>query len=231
MLAITSIAPGHKNFESQLTAIKSWQDAGYEVVSLNAPEEIESLKVFEGVKFIPTERHNKKIFGKPYVVVSAIIDYLKEVKSKHSLIVNSDIIIKDYSNYTEKLKEMSEDGIIVMNRRDFDNDMNTHRVYEDGFDGFFVNEKHLDVFPQTILCLGQCHWDFWFPYIATQSGVKITKSTENYLFHKRHNVQYSKQNWQRTGEIVRAEIGMLGIRNVGQVSGMMMRNIKMGFNK
>jgi hypothetical protein len=77
MIAITSIAPGHKNYDSQLMAIESWITAGYEVVSLNAPEEISQLEAFKNVKFIPTVRHNKKIFGKPYVIVSAIIDYLK----------------------------------------------------------------------------------------------------------------------------------------------------------
>jgi hypothetical protein len=226
MLAITSIAPGHKNFENQLTAIESWQDAGYEVVSLNAPEEIESLQGFEGVKFVPTQRHNKKIFGKPYVIVSAIIDYLKEIKSKHSLIVNSDIIIKDSSGYTEKLKEMSEDGVVIFNRYDYDNDMNVTRRYEEGFDGFFVNEKHLESFPQTILCLGQCHWDFWFPYVASINGVKLLRSNEPYLYHKRHNVQYSKENWARTAAIFRSEIGMLKYQNVGQVTGLAYRHIK-----
>jgi hypothetical protein len=226
MIAITSIAPGHKNFDVQLTAIESWINAGYEVVSLNAPEEIKQLEAFTKVKFVPTERHNKKIFGKPYVIVSAIIDYLKEVKSEHTLIINADIIIKDGSNYTEKLKGISEEGIIIMNRMDYDNDISVSKVYEDGFDAFFINRKHLDEFPQTILCLGQCHWDYWFPYVASMSGVPIIKCKEPYIFHKRHNVQYSKDNWYRTAEIFRSEIGMLKNRNVQQVTGLVYRHIR-----
>jgi hypothetical protein len=225
MLAITSISPSHKNFDVQQKAINSWIVAGYEVVSLNSTEEIEALKGFEGVKFVPTERHNKKIFGKPYVIVSAIIDYLKEVKSEYSLITNSDIIILDTNNTTEKLKERSEEAIITMHRRDFEGDITSSKVYEDGFDGFFLNYKHLEVFPQTLLCLGQCHWDFWLPYIATIHGAKISKLNEPYLFHAKHNVQYSKEDWKRTGEIFRAEIGMLRHTNVGQVTGIARRHI------
>jgi hypothetical protein len=226
MIAITSISPSHKNFEVQQRAIQSWIDLGYEVVSLNAPEEIELLKDFEGVKFVPTGRHNKKIFGKPYVTASAIIDYLIEAKSEHSLIVNSDIIILDTDNTTEKLKQRSEDEIIIMHRRDFESDITKSKVYAEGFDGFFLNYKHLEVFPQTILCLGQCHWDFWLPYIATIHGAKISALKEPYLFHVMHNVQYSKENWKRTAEIFRAEIGMLRHTNVGQVTGMAYRHIK-----
>jgi hypothetical protein len=226
MIAITSIAPGHKNYDSQLTAIESWINAGYKVVSLNAPEEISQLTAFKNVKFVPTERHNKKIFGKPYVLISAIIDYLKEVKSEHSLIINSDIVINDTESITGKLKEWSEDGVIIMNRRDFDIDANNSKVYELGFDAFFINGKYLEVFPQSILCLGQCHWDFWLPYIASIGGVKLLNLNEPYIFHKTHNIQYSRENWRRTGEIVRAEIGMLKYSNVGQVSNMMYRHIK-----
>lgn len=226
MIAITSLAPGHKNFDNQYRAVESWIKAGYEVVSLNAPEEMESLKGFEGVKFVETGRHNKKIFGKPYVIVSAIIDYLKEVKSEHSLIVNSDIILIDTDNTTEKLKQRSEEAIITIHRRDFEGDISNSKEYVEGFDGFFINYKHLDVFPQTILCLGQCHWDFWLPYIASIGGAKISRLNEPYLYHAKHNVQYSRENWMRTAEIFRAEIGLIKYKNVGQVTGMAYQHIK-----
>ncbi len=217
MIAITSIAPGHKNFDSQFKAIESWIKAGYEVVSLNSEEEIEILKEFKGVKFVKTLRHNKHMFGKPYVIISAIIDYLKEVKSEHSLIINSDIIINDVNNITESLKAQSEEGIIVMNRGDFKDDMNVSKTYDKGFDGFYINGKYLDVFPQTVLCLGQCHWDFWLPYIASMGGVKLIKLKEAYIFHAVHNIQYSVEDWKVTAEIFRTtEKFLMRYRNIGQ---------------
>lgn len=227
MIAITSLAPGHKNFENQHRAVNSWKDAGYEVVSLNSEEEIEQLKDFD-VKFVPTKRHNKRIFGKPYVLVSAIIDYIKEVKSEHSLIINSDIIIRN-NELTKKIKADSENGIIVMNRMDFEKDPDAAKIYEMGFDGFFINLKYIDVFPQSILCLGQCHWDYWLPYIASTGGVSIIKLKEPYIYHEIHNVQYSAENWKRTGEIMRAETGIFQLRDVGQVSSFVFRHIRTNF--
>lgn len=224
MIAITSIAPGHKNFDNQQRAVKSWKDAGYKVVSLNSEEEIDLLKDFD-VEFVPTRRHNKLIFGKPYVLVSAIIDYLKEIKSKYSLIINSDIIIKDDSGITDKIKSRSEDGVIIMNRMDFNDDINKAVIYDLGFDGFFINEKYLDVFPQSILCLGQCHWDFWLPYMASINGVNIIKQREPYIYHQMHTIQYSKLDWRRTGEILRAEAGIFKLGDIGQVSNYVYRHI------
>lgn len=217
MIAITSISPGHKNYDSQLRAIQSWKDAGYEVVSVNSKEEIEQLKGFD-VKFIPTNRHNQQLFGKPYVTVSAIIDYLKEVKSKYSLIINSDIIIRDPENITEELKKRSEESIIIMNRRDFDTDIDINKVYENGFDAFFINEKFLDQFPQTILCLGQCHWDYWLPYVSIINKVKVKKLKEPYIYHHIHSIQYSAANWLKTGEIFMGEVGLIKMKKVNEVS-------------
>lgn len=228
MIAITSISPGHKNFDNQRVAIDSWINAGYEVVSLNVAEEIEVLeKEFKGVKFVPTFRHTKHIFGKPYVTASALIDYIKEAKSKYSLLINSDIIIDDQKNSIEKIKEDSETGIIIMNRRDFINSLSEGVVYDRGFDGFFINYKWIDIFPQTILSLGQCFWDYWVPYSAIVNKVKVMKLKEPYLFHKKHNVQYSVDQWRRTGDIFKAEMGLAKFARAEQVSDYVFKQIRL----
>jgi hypothetical protein len=223
MIAITSISPGHKNFDKQLEAVNSWIEAGFKVVSLNAPEEIALLKEFKQVEFIPTHRHNKLLFGRPYVTASALIDYLKDRKEEFNLIINSDIIIK---GDTEKIKSMSKDGVVVMHRADFDLDMSKSKFYELGYDGFFINKKFLDVFPQTILCLGQCFWDYWLPYTALKAKVKVYNHKEPYLFHQLHNAQYSQEQWRITGEIFRAEMGLMNFNRVGQMSDYVFKRLK-----
>jgi hypothetical protein len=227
MILITSISPGHKNFDKQIVAVKSWIKAGYKVVSMNCPEEIKLLKDFKDVEFVPTHRHNEKIFKRPHVIASALIDYLKDRGEEYNLILNSDIIIHDNGN-TEKIKELSKSGVVIMNRRDFNVSMDEDtKIFDSGFDGFFINYKYLDIFPQTLLCLGQCFWDYWIPYNVIQAGVKLYKFNEPYLFHQKHNTQYSHANWEKTGEIFRAETGQVKFAKVGQLSDHVFKRIKM----
>jgi hypothetical protein len=208
MIAITSISPNHKNFDSQLRAVKSWVSNGYRVISLNSQSEINSLDKFkEHVTFVPTNRTNEVLFKRPYVLVSAIVDYIKDSGEEYALVINSDIIIEDRLNFTQEIKRISDQGVIVMNRHDFNDETDNSKVYELGFDGFFINKKWLNIFPQSILCLGQCHWDFWLPYVCVLSKTKIFRLNEPYLFHKSHPVQYSVDNWKNTSDILQAELG------------------------
>lgn len=226
MIAITSISPNHKNFDRQRAAVKSWIDAGYRVVSLNCEEEIKELTGFEGVEFIATHRHNKSMFGRPHVIASAFIDYLREQKEEFNIILNSDVII---SGDTEKLKDLSKSGVVIMNRRDFNyqiDEINT-TVFEGGYDGFFIHRKYLSLFPQTILCMGQCFWDYWIPTCVINAGAKLYNFKESYLFHQRHNTQYSPEQWKKTGEIFRAEMGLMSFNRVEQLSDYTFKKIKM----
>lgn len=223
MIALTSISPGHSNFESQLTAVKSWIKAGYKVVSLNSKTEIDQLKGFKDVEFIETQRTNEVLFKKPYTHISAIIDYAKTLNHDYFLILNSDIIINDKRSITDSIVQRSESGIIIMNRYDFDDDMEVCKRYDLGFDGFFINKKWLNIFPQSVLCLGQCFWDYWLPYQAVLAKVPIYRMREPYLFHKKHTIQYSSEDWVSTGRIFEGEVSVLdprvvGHRNTGMMS-------------
>lgn len=232
MIALTSISPNHKNLDSQLQAVESWVNHGYSVVSLNHEDEIEELSAFtEKVKFIPTKRTNEVLFKRKYVLLSAFIDFIKESKEEEFLIVNSDIIIEDQLKFTHEIKRISKEGVVVMIRSDFNDSLSSSKVFDSGFDGFFINKKWASIFPQSVLCMGQCHWDFWLPYICILSGVKIFKLNEPYLFHKRHTLQYNTEDWKATGEIFRAEVGRLDkelikLKTIDQVSNYAYRKIK-----
>lgn len=210
MIAITSISPVHIHGDHQQNCIQSWINAGYEVHSLNHRDEIERIKEFyPQVKFFPTHRTHLKTLGKPYVIISALIDHAKEQKDDHYLLINSDIEIYDKDSVTtNNLKRWSEDGIIVIHRQDYDQDINYFRQYVDGIDGFFLNKKWLDVYPQTLLCMGQCFWDYWMPWIPIRQNVKVFTPSAPYLFHKMHNAQYSPDNWKKFGKIMMTETGM-----------------------
>jgi hypothetical protein len=217
MIAITSISPSHKNFETQKKAIQSWIEAGYKPVSLNSKEEIALLTEFKDVEFIETVRTNEVLFKRPYVIISAIIDHLKQRSEEHFMIINSDIIIKGTERQTENLKLQSNEGVIIINRNDFKEEENgISKRYELGFDGFFINKKWIHIFPQSILCLGQCFWDFWIPYQCVLAKVPIFRMREPYLYHKAHPIQYSTEDWLATGHIIRGECHVQDAKLSGQ---------------
>ena len=148
--------------------------------------------------------------------------------------INSDIIIEDKLSFTSEIKRISDQGVIIMNRHDFNDNTDNSKVYEQGFDGFFINKKWLSIFPQSILCLGQCHWDFWIPYICLLSKVTIFRLNEPYLFHKTHQIQYSYEDWKSTSEIFRAETALLDkrmyqLRSPEQISEYVYKQIRINF--
>jgi len=209
MLAITTISPNHKNFDVQKQAIDSWIKAGYKVVSLNASEEIETLIAFENVEFIETKRTNEVLFKKPYVIVSALIDYFKTTDFETCILINSDIIINSTDQQTEELMKNAEKGVVIINRHDYTENIEHSRLYKVGFDGFVINKKWVNSFPQSILCLGQCFWDYWVPYVCVLQKIPIYRHKGKYLFHKAHEMQYSFDNWKTTADIFKSELSIL----------------------
>lgn len=214
MIAITSLSPNHKNFDLQQKAVDSWVKEGYHVVSLNSEEELEKLK-FNNVEFVETKRHNKHLFGRPYVIASALLDFFRTTTHESCILINSDI--HTYGGLREKLEQKSKEGVIIINRFDYEEGCNAY-IFESGFDGFVVNRKFIDQIPQTHLCLGQCHWDYWIPWNTIQSNIPTFRLKTPYLYHKAHNTQYSSNDWKKTGEIFKKENKLEKYKDVGTMS-------------
>lgn len=209
MLALTSISPNHSNFESQTAAVRSWTAAGFRVISLNPRCEIELLiNKFPDVNFVVTDDISTE-FKKKTVVISAFIEYAKTCEASNFLIINSDIIINDSRRITQNLLIKAERGLVVLSRYDYVNNINSSTKYDLGFDGFIINKKYLRFFPATHLCIGQCFWDYWLPYTAILNKVPLFKLGTHYIFHKRHEVQYDRAEYEVAAEIFRSEIAPL----------------------
>lgn len=208
--AITSLAPGHKNFDNQLKAVLSWMKHGFNVVSINHPNEINGLKEqFPEVEFVPTIRTNEKLFKKPYPTISAIIDHLKIRSEEKFLLINSDIVIYDSWKIQDDLCSKADNGVVVMARYNYEDEYKFGRRYAGGFDAFWIHKKFLHIFPQTVLCVGQCFWDYWFPYQCVLNKVKMYEVPQAYIFHKNHETQWSEANYKATANIFRAELSVI----------------------
>lgn len=196
---ITSIAPKHHYPTRQLECVKSWQQHG-SVISMNHPSEIDELKAtYPMVEFVPTYRTQLAMLSKHYVCVNALVDLIRERKIEAGIIINSDIEIV---NWDDKLISKVKSGFVYLNRWDYTNDDKSDAVfYNDGIDFFVINHKWAERLPQTIYTLGQTYFDLYLPYSFHQAGVPIFSDKINpYIYHKKHDAQYSATDWQRFGK-------------------------------
>jgi hypothetical protein len=130
-------------------------------------------------------------FGKKYVSINAMLDWAKEQKEDQFLFINSDIIINDPKGLLNQVR----DGVAMIKRMDFDEDISKAKKYDHGIDAFIIPYKYLKIFPQSIYCMGQTFWDYWIPFRTVKEGVKLFEIKEPIIFHKKHNVQYKQDQW------------------------------------
>lgn len=204
MIAVTSLAPGHKNAENQKAAIKSWKDAGFTVYSINSIEEIVKLGEYQ-VEFVETLDVGIEEYGKPYVRLNAFRDFVKQ--NGDALLVNSDILITgDIKASIEKAK----DGMLVLQRYDYDKDKEDCKIFRSGFDAFYITQKLAKLMPDTKLALGQCHWDYWLPIVMIRKQIPIFTSKKITIMHKVHELQYDRESWLKTGRFFSNELNLSG---------------------
>jgi len=217
MVAVTSISPKHRNNDIQAIAVKSWIDFGLTVYSFNEPKECEELKPkYPDVIFVPTMRTMQWVFSKPYVSISAIFDYFKYKKSD-ILLINSDIVIKTDINLIQ-IEEKLKDCLILANRINHNGDYKGVK-YLQGIDAFFIPYRLLFLYPETLFCLGQCHFDYMIPYQAIRDGYDVYFLENDFIYHLEHPVQYSRDNWMKTGEHFKWIYNLVQFgNNIGQMS-------------
>lgn len=201
MIIITSISPNHKNSQNQIEAIKSWLPYG-NVISMNNADEIKRIDKldYKGVSFLPTTRTIEQLFGIPRVNINAMID-VALLHCKDLLLLNSDIVI-------ERLPEFKNDGITVLNRCDYTNTFEDGILFEHGFDAFYIPKEFLKLFPPSIYGMGSTFVDFSLPYRMMINGVKVYWPQGKTIYHKTHELQWSYDEWERTGRFFQLEFNL-----------------------
>ena len=201
MICITSISPN--NIQRQQMALNTWMAFKHKIISFNCKSEIEVLKsMFSNVEFIEVKKTGQKLYGKPYVFINDLVDYAKE---HECLLINSDILINNI------IPKPNPNECIVLNRRDI-KDYNYHNatLLQSGYDAFYLTPNTAKLLPKTDLALGQCHWDYWLPYMMAKNRVKLITYRRPLIYHEVHPVQYSHESWVKTAEIFRKETGLEG---------------------
>lgn len=220
MVAVTSISPTHLNKDIQALAIKSWIDLGMKAYSFNSESEIELLEEhYRSVTFIKTHRTMEHAYGKPLVSISSVLDFCKDHKEEHFLLINSDIELKTDKPTIERIKGKMVDAIVLGNRVDYEKDYSGHR-YLLGIDAFFIHKRYLSLYPQSMHCFGMTFWDYEIPYTALKSGVDVVFLKQDIAYHKIHAFQYSHDNWLKSGRYFLWQHGLYQFNDTKEIGKM-----------
>ncbi|MDD9148778.1 hypothetical protein OYT88_09475 [Sporolactobacillus sp. CQH2019] len=193
ILVATSVSPDR--IEAQKRAIKSWLDAGFDVVSLNTEEEADTLKAhFPDIKFHIVKRSAKEKYGKPYIYIYDFMSYLNSTDYKVVGIVNSDVqfrnIRPDFINviYSEALN-----SLVYGHRMDVTHISDSSGTLSNGVDYFFFDRDLISVYQDDGLCMGQPAWDWWMVCVPASKN-KITKRILNPIgYHEIHPQQWDQE--------------------------------------
>lgn len=211
MLIATSIAPGNR-IQVQAAAVQSWLDMGFEVASLNAPEEIDALQGnFPGVAFIPQLRTGKLEAGKPVIYISELLHHLRQSGRQTVGIVNSDIFFPANPRLLDFIAENTKGGLLFGARQEVpDFGASEGKMDPFGFDYFFMDGDILRVWPESRFCLGMPFWDLWFPLVPIFMGVPAKKLISPIAQHIPHPTQRDDSFFLFNNEFAEAVLPELG---------------------
>jgi hypothetical protein len=219
MVIITSLSPFHSNFDSQIDCVKSWKQFG-KVYSLNTYTEIDQMRlIYENdVTFIETEKTIKYLVGKNLITINAMVDLAIQLE-EDLLLINSDITI-------DSLPELKQDGITIFSRWDYTDHYGDSKMFQSGFDGFFVPKTFLSILPHSIFAMGNPWWDFNLPLRYMEKNIPVYWEQQKYMFHKIHPTQYDYEQWVQMGEYFRLDFKLEKHLHMGQIATQAMIKIK-----
>jgi glycosyltransferase involved in cell wall biosynthesis/radical SAM superfamily enzyme YgiQ (UPF0313 family)/ADP-heptose:LPS heptosyltransferase/ubiquinone/menaquinone biosynthesis C-methylase UbiE len=191
----TSIAPSQ--LAKQVNAIESWIKLGFDVVSINGEEEIETLKgTFPNVRFIQAKRDARNILGRPFVYFDDILEYLRQTDSEICGIVNSDIYLSGDENVVSFIRSQAKNSLVYGARTEVDSLENlSGTAYQCGFDFFFFDKSMISHFPKSDFCIGAPWWDYWMPVILVLAGCPVKKLISPFAYHVRHPCKWDLKQW------------------------------------
>lgn len=224
MTVLTSISPTHVLGDVQNHAMRSWHENKVKVYSLNSQDEIDTLQPnYPFITFIPDTRcyENQKMHGKPYISIASFFDFGETLQDDHIAIVNSDIYLKyNKTIFNKIITAIDNRGFVIGKRYNFINSFEDGKIEGAGVDFFAIHRECLSCLPRTYeFVMGQCWWDYWFPTIAMNLQLQIYKIQYPFLYHKKHQLQWSQELWHKLSNLFVKDTGYnLGNRTPPQVS-------------
>lgn len=191
----TSIAP--KNIDQQKSAVTSWLQHGFKVISINTEPEIAILKpTFTDVTFVETKRDARAAMGRPLIFLDDVFAALKSSPATVCGIINSDIHLRSDIPLYDFIASEAKGVFICGHRYDVESLSATPgKLYLNGYDIFFFDTSVLDSVPPSPFCLGATWWDIWVPLAMILKNVPAKRIIAPLGFHVLHTNRWDKQEW------------------------------------
>jgi tetratricopeptide (TPR) repeat protein len=188
----TSIAP--RNIENQQQAVASWRRLGFNVVSVNSPDEIAVVKEhFPDVEFVVATRDARQEFGKPYVYFDDLLERLGEHGAAVCGIINSDIHLRANPSFRDFLLDQALDSFVFGCRMDVPSlESAEGKPFTYGYDFFFFDRKFTAIYPREIFCMGLPWVDYWAVLIPALRNLPVKKLMTPVGYHIMHTLNWNE---------------------------------------
>jgi FkbM family methyltransferase len=191
--ALTSLSPGPRRAALQTRCIESWREAGLQVRSFNHPSELSTLANSYDAEFVEVKRC-LEVGGRQYVPISAMLRWAREQDAR-VLIINSDIELQLSPSEMCRLAHVTSGGLCCFVRHNHDGDKLRSVPEPYGIDAFLLHGSDAELFPDSLLSMGQPFWDYWLPYTFAARKRSIYSVEFPAAYHRNHPVQWSWENW------------------------------------
>ena len=196
LVACTSLSPDMRRYWRQKTCIASWRKAGLTIVSFNHPSEVQSLRRHYDIEFVPVAETSANIFGRPYIPINAMLDWIG-TRGHCALLINSDIELKATREELLRIRWLSEGGLCYFVRYNQDAVSGKTWLEPAGIDAFLLDARDVGLLGRCFLSMGQPYWDYWMPYTFATAGRRVCAVEFPLAFHLCHPQRWSTHNWHR----------------------------------
>ena len=205
-LLITSLMP--TRIKIQKAAVVSWRRLGFDVVSLNAVDEIGHLhSEFQGVTFHVAHRDARRVLGRPLVYLDDMLAILAADPGRVVGIINSDIVFSNEAG--DAIKEallLANEAFLFGHRTDvecLDHPSGSRSgIYLFGYDWFLMRSDCVPRVAGGGMVFGAPWWDIWLPLRAKSLNFDIINMRRPIALHEIHSMRWNPADLKTMGEVL-----------------------------
>lgn len=221
MIVATTLTPSHTKRNIQQKCIDSWQPFCKELICVNTLADFDYMPKYNNMHAVIEQNYfSHKL--KRYIYLKYILKHAKSIAELHECeticLTNSDIEWVGIQDQLDVIKEKAKQGVVYLNRWEYDKDSSRVEMDNRGYDTFFINIDFVDIFCNSPFVLGLTHFDFWIPYKAIKESLSVFYSNEKLILHQRHKVAYDNNDWRMTGIWLAELEGLKEIGNTKKIS-------------